>query len=74
MKALQVLRLKAGFTQEQVAKSLGVGQSTVSMWESSGVFPRPEKWPLLAALYGCTIDEMFADIPNTSSISDQEAG
>lgn len=57
---LRSARLKAGLTQEEVAKHLGVRQATISWWESGRGFPKAQKPPAIARLYGCTIDELFA--------------
>ena len=56
---LERLRRKHGFTQADVGKSLGVQQSTVAMWENGQNMPRADKLPLLAKLYGCSIDDLF---------------
>lgn len=54
-------RLKAKMTQEEVAQKLNIQRTTVSMWETGESNPRADKLPQLAALYGCTIDELFED-------------
>lgn len=61
MNVLKALREKAGYTQIDVATKLDVGQSTVSMWENGNNLPRAEKLPLLAKLYGCSIDDLFQE-------------
>lgn len=60
------LRKASGMTQDEVAERIGVVQSAVAMWESGMQKPRADKLPILAKLYGCTIDELFED-------QDQEA-
>ena len=57
---LSVRREKANLTQEELAQKLGVGQSAVSMWETGKSTPRPDVLKKLAALFGCTIDELLA--------------
>ena len=52
-------REKAGFTQQDLADELGVGQSTVAMWETQKSLPRTDKLPALAKILGCTIDELL---------------
>lgn len=56
---IRFARLKAGLTQEEVAKHLGVRQATISWWESGRGFPKAQKLPAIARLYGCSIDELF---------------
>ena len=48
-------------TQKEVAKVLGVRESTVSKWERGEAKPRADKLPRIAKLYGCTIDELLND-------------
>ena len=61
MNVLKALREKAGYTQIDVATKLDVRQSTVAMWENGNNLPRAEKLPLLAKLYGCSIDDLFQE-------------
>lgn len=55
---LKELRLKAGLTQEQVAKLVDVDQAAVSYWESGKYKPLRKYQRKLAKLYGCTVDEL----------------
>ena len=48
-------------TQEELEKSMSVGQSAVSQWERGAVMPRAELLPQLAKVLGCTIDELFGE-------------
>lgn len=44
-----------------MAKKLRVDQSTISNWEN-GVNPPLSKYrPMLAKLYGCTVDELVGE-------------
>ena len=52
-------REKAGLTQQDLANELGVGQSTVAMWETQKSLPRTDKLPALAKILDCTIDELL---------------
>lgn len=52
-------------TQTEVAKMLGVSQSTVSMWESGESKPRTEKLVALARLYKCTVDDLLKEDEET---------
>lgn len=54
-------REKAGMTQKEVAKTVGVDQSAVSFWETGKTAPRAAILPILAKLYGCTVDELLKD-------------
>lgn len=58
---LKKMRLKAGMTQEIVAKKLGLTQGAVSQWETGESAPNAKWIPKIAALYGCTVDELFKD-------------
>lgn len=55
------LREKAGLTQKQAAAALGVDQSAISFWETGANNPRASLLPRIAALYGCTVDELLKD-------------
>ena len=46
-------------TQTDVAQALGVDQSTVSCWESGKAQPRGAMLLRVAALYGCTVDQLL---------------
>ncbi len=53
-------RLKAGFSQAEVANIIGVTDAAVSMWETGKTRPRAAILPEIAKLYGCTIDELLS--------------
>jgi transcriptional regulator with XRE-family HTH domain len=55
------MRLSANLTQEEAAAALSIKRSTVSMWETGESLPRASLLPRIAALYGCTVDELLAD-------------
>ena len=57
-------RRAKGLTQKQLADALGVTDKAVSKWERGLAKPRADKLPLLAKLYGCTIEELLADDVN----------
>ena len=54
-------RRKAGLTQKKVAGSLGVQQAAVCQCETGKTVPRLPMLRRLAALHGCTVDELLAD-------------
>ena len=54
-------RRKANLSQADVAKKVGVDQSTVCLWETGKTKPRASILPVIAALYGVTVDALLAD-------------
>lgn len=52
-------RIAKGMTQEQVAESLHVNAQTVSRWECGATLPDVLTLPLLARLYGVTVDDFY---------------
>lgn len=54
------LRQAARMTQADVAKALGVDQSSVAHWDCGRTRPRVYMLPKVAALYGCTVEELLA--------------
>lgn len=55
------LRRQGGLTQEQIAKKLGVTCQCVSKWENGTSAPDIERLPEIAAFFGVSIDELFAE-------------
>lgn len=53
------LRLRKQWTQEQVARKMGVQRASVCRWETGVALPRADKLPKLAALLNCSIDELL---------------
>lgn len=53
------LRKQLGLTQEQLAGRLGVTYQAVSKWENGQSCPDIMLIPMLADLFGITIDELF---------------
>lgn len=58
---LAALRKQAGLSQRAVAKELGVTDSAVNQWERGKTSPKINQLPKLAALYGCTVDELLKE-------------
>ncbi len=58
-KKIRQLRFKAGLTQEQLAEKLGIGAQSVSKWENAVAMPDITALPLLAEIFGVTIDDLF---------------
>lgn len=52
-------RKARGLTQAELAEQMGVGRTTITMWEISEHLPSAAQLPRLARVLGCTIDELF---------------
>ena len=65
MNSMRERRLRGAIlTQREVAKALGVKCAAVSKWETGRGKPRAALLPAIAKLYGCTIDDLLADLEN----------
>ncbi len=53
------LRKQKKFTQAQLAEKLGVTEQAVSKWENGGCAPDVSLFPLIAELFGVSIDRIF---------------
>ena len=49
-------------TQEELAERLGVSYQAVSRWENGSTYPDIELLPVLAGLFGCTLDELVGEV------------
>ena len=58
-KKIKQLRFRAGLTQEQLAEKLGIGAQSVSKWENAVAMPDITTLPLLAEIFGVSIDDLF---------------
>ena len=58
-KKIRQLRFKAGMTQEQLAERMGIGAQSVSKWENAVSMPDIASLPLLAEIFGVSIDDLF---------------
>ena len=56
---IKQMRKKAGFTQELLASRLGVSAQSISKWENEVSMPDITLLPLIAEIFGITIDELF---------------
>ena len=56
---LAALRKSKGYTQQEVADTLGVSNKTVSSWETGASCPDISMLPVLAELYGVMCDEII---------------
>jgi len=58
-KKIRQLRFKAGLTQEQLSDKLGISPQSVSKWETGAAMPDISSLPLLAEVFGVSIDDLF---------------
>ena len=58
---LSARRKEKGYTQKELAQKLFLSDKAVSKWERGIAKPRADKLPMIAKLYGCTIEELLAD-------------
>ena len=65
-------RTKAGLSQAAVGAELGISAASVCQWETGKTMPNPKKLPLIANLYGCTIDELLKPSDTDSDVSVSE--
>lgn len=57
-------RKKAGLSQATVAEKFGIAPASVSQWETGKTAPQTDRLLEIAALYGCTVDELLTpDVP-----------
>lgn len=56
---IRELREAAGLTQADVARHLGLDETTVAKWEAGVSYPRAACLPKLADLFSCTIDALY---------------
>ncbi len=59
MNRIQEYRKQKKWTQEELAKRLGVERSAVAKWESGKSQPQAARLIALAEIFGCTIDEIL---------------
>ena len=58
-KKIKQYRFKSGLTQDQLAERLGIGAQSVSKWETGVTMPDISTLPLLAEIFGISIDDLF---------------
>lgn len=54
-------RQAKGLSQVQLAEAIGVGQPTISMWESGEMQPSVRNAVKLARALGVSVEDLFAD-------------
>lgn len=57
---LKQLRKESGMTQEQLGEKVGVGNKTVSRWETGNYMPPVECLHILSDIYKISINEILA--------------
>ena len=57
--SMRRLRKDAGLTQQEAADRIGVGQSTVAMWETGNCLPRMNLLKKIAEVYGCKMADLL---------------
>ena len=62
---IATLRKKQGWTQVELAEKLQVSDKAVSKWEKDDSYPSIEFLPVLASLFGVTIDYLITGIAKT---------
>lgn len=62
-KRLKALRIKAGLSQEKLARLTGVVLITVFRWENGERIPRADDLNRLAAVFGVSTDELINGSP-----------
>lgn len=70
------LRKARGMTQEVLAEEIGVSPQTISKWENSTTYPDVALLPVLADVFGVTIDTLYGrerDYPNVSAATAVDA-
>ena len=66
-------RIKAGLTQSELGKRIGIGQSAIAQWEGGVTSPRVDKLLLMATIFGCTVDDLVRKEDRNDN-SDMEQG
>lgn len=59
MTSIRKYRQEAGFSQEELAIRMSVGQSAVAQWETGARRPKVENLLQMAQLFGCSIDDLL---------------
>ena len=67
------LRRERGMTQEALAEIIGVSAQTVSKWENSTTYPDIALLPVLADVFGVTIDALYGREEKQNSVFPEAA-
>lgn len=66
-------REKNGFTQEHLAKLVGVKPNTIWRWESGDRIPRVHTLNKIAKLYGVTLSYLTRDTVDATTLAEQKS-
>jgi transcriptional regulator with XRE-family HTH domain len=67
---LRELRIKSGYTQNQIAKILNIDRSTYSYYEIGKTMPDVSALIILAKIFNISISELLADESGPSAVAD----
>ena len=56
---IKQLRIKCGYTQDELANKIGVSSQAISKWENQITTPDIVLLPIISEIFGVTIDELF---------------
>ena len=56
---IRELRERAGLSQAELARRMGVKRPSVIQWELGQSYPTADKLPRLAEVLACTVDELY---------------
>lgn len=68
---LRELRIKSGYTQNQIAKILNIDRSTYSYYEIGKTMPDISVLLTLAKIFNISINELLADETSPHSVADE---
>ena len=63
------LRKERGMTQEALAEVIGVSSQTISKWETCATYPDVALLPVLADVFGVTIDALYGRMDTAHAIT-----
>ena len=66
-------RRERGMTQEALAEVLGVSAQTISKWENAATWPDVALLPLIADVFGVTIDALYGREDDRQAVSPEQA-
>lgn len=61
-------RQHAGLSQAELAACVSVNQTAISQWERGITTPSLKNAKRLAHVFGCTIDDLYADEPPQAAV------